>query len=118
MFDFRLPATKRKEFNKIRNDRLKQLISIHGLTCMLNLYCCDLNSGTAVDHLIPISTNKLNKELRQLKAEQGRKVITQSLGSNHIDNLVISCNNCNNYKKHRILERNKLIHILKEKKNK
>tara|TARA_R110002020_G_scaffold52867_3_gene148301 strand:+ start:103 stop:549 length:447 start_codon:yes stop_codon:yes gene_type:complete len=118
MFDFRLPEIKRKEFNRIRNNRLEELKSIHGLRCMLNLHCCDLSSGVAVDHLIPISTNKLNKVLRNLKAEKGKKVKTQSFGSNHIDNLVIACNNCNNYKKHRILESNEMIPILIAKKNK
>lgn len=115
MFDFRIPNIKRKEFNKIRNQRLEKLKHQHGLKCMLNLECCDLESGTAVDHLIPISSNKLNKELRDLKAEKGKKVKTQSFGSNHIDNLIIACSNCNNRKKHRMLDRDKMTSILKEK---
>lgn len=80
--------------------------------------CCDLDSGIVIDHLIPLSTNKLNKELRNLKPDKFKKVISQSFGSNHMDNLIIACNNCNNHKKHRILDRNKLLEILTEKENK
>jgi 5-methylcytosine-specific restriction endonuclease McrA len=50
-----------------------------------------------------------------MKAEKRRKVKTQSLGSNHIDNLIITCNNCNNHKKHKILDHDRMITILKEK---
>ena len=116
MFDFRPAAIKRKEFNKIRNQRLKTLQKKHGLTCMLNFEGCDLESGIAVDHLIPIASNVLNKTLRNLKAEKGRKVKAQSFGSNHLDNLIIACSYCNNHKKHRLLDREKMISILKEKK--
>ena len=83
--------------------------------CMLNLDCCDLESGTAIDHLIPISSNILNKELRDLKAKKGKKVKSQSFGSNHIDNLIIACNNCNNRKKHKMLDHRLMMSILKEK---
>ena len=115
MFDFRIPDIKRKEFNRIRNKILHTLKNQHGIKCMLKLECCDLESGTAIDHMIPISSNKLNKELRNLKAEKGRKVKTQSFGSNHIDNLIIACNNCNNRKKHRMLNHDIIMYILKEK---
>lgn len=115
MFDFRIPELKRKEFNRIRNQILERLKNHHGLKCMLNLDCCDLRSGIAVDHLIPISSNKLNKEIRKLKPDKGRKVKAQSFGSNHIDNLIIACSKCNNRKKHRMLDRDKMASILKEK---
>ena len=115
MFDFRNPDIKRKEFNKIRNQKLEILKVKHGLKCMLNFGCCDFESGIAVDHLIPLSTNKLNKELRNMKAIKGKKVKTQSYGSNHLDNLIIACSNCNNHKKHRILDRENIISILREK---
>ena len=101
--------------NRIRNKILYTLKNQHGIKCMLKLECCDLESGTAIDHMIPISSNKLNKELRNLKAEKGRKVKTQSFGSNHIDNLIIACNNCNNRKKHRMLNHDIIMYILKEK---
>jgi 5-methylcytosine-specific restriction endonuclease McrA len=115
LFDFRPPNTKRREFNLIRNLVLRQLLDIHGMKCMLNMECCNLASGIAIDHLIPLSTNMLNKAIRNIKPEKGKKVKTQSFGSNHIDNLLIACNNCNNHKKHRIIDREKLIEILVEK---
>ncbi|MBK6989183.1 MAG: hypothetical protein IPH33_13745 [Bacteroidetes bacterium] len=70
---------------------------------MLNLSMCDISSGIVIDHLIPLSTNQLNKSLRKLAPVKGKKVATQSFGSNHIDNLVIACASCNNHKKHRII---------------
>ena len=73
MFDFRIPEIKRKEFNKIRNQKLESLKAQFGIRCMLSLDVCDLESGIAVDHLIPISSNILNKEIRRLKAEKGKK---------------------------------------------
>lgn len=116
LFDFRPPAVKRAEFNKQRNRIFAELEKYHGKHCMLNYELCDPSSGFAVDHLIPLSTNKLNKELRQLKAETGKKVATQGFGSNHLDNLVIACTKCNNHKKHRFLESEKLREILELKK--
>lgn len=104
LFDFRPVIEKRKEFNKHRNKLKELLISNHGEECMLKLSMCDLSSGIAIDHLIPLSTNQLNKSLRKLKPIKGKKVATQSFGSNHIENLVIACANCNNHKKHRILQ--------------
>ena len=115
MFDFRPPEIKRKEFNKNRKRILEALRQKHGMNCMLKFDCCDIHSGITVDHLIPISSNKLNKELRNLKPEKGKKVKTQSFGSNHLDNLIIACSNCNNHKKHRILDHEKMAFILKEK---
>jgi len=104
LFDFRSPETKRKEFNQIRSKILIELSDLYGTDCMLKLDCCDLKSGTAIDHLIPLSSNILNKKLRNQKAEPGKKVRTQSIGSNHIDNLLIACNKCNNHKKHKFLD--------------
>lgn len=112
-FDFRNPIEKRKEFNSKRKSVLNQLVERHGLNCMLRLGCCDMKSGTAIDHLIPLSTNKLNKQLRQVVPQIGRKVPSQSYGSNHIDNLIIACSNCNNHKKHKILDSEQMNEILK-----
>jgi hypothetical protein len=116
LFDFRSPIIKRKEFNSLRDSLLSRLIEHYGCKCMLNLDGCNIQSGIAVDHLIPLSSNKLNKEIRNLSAEKGRKVKTQSFGSNHINNLVIACNNCNNSKKHRILSSDKMNQVLQVKK--
>ena len=116
LFDFRPPAIKRTEFNQCRRKILSQLIKKNGDKCMLALECCDPSSGITIDHLIPLSTNKLNKELRNMKPVKGRKVGSQSFGSNHLDNLIIACNKCNNRKKHRFLDREHLQKILSIKK--
>lgn len=116
LFDFRPAIIKRKEFNNQRNKILAQLEERHGHICMLRYANCDLSSGMQVDHIIPLSTNKLNKELRELKAEKGKKVVTQSIGSNHINNLILACANCNGHKKHRFLEPERLQEILRLKK--
>ena len=112
LFDFREPAIKRKEFNNKRKSILKHLLSEDGEICRLGFDCCDINSGIAVDHVIPLSSNVLNKRIRKVKPEKGKKVPTQSFGSNHIDNLIVACNNCNGKKKHNFLDSEKLQEIL------
>ncbi len=112
LFDFRPVSEKRREFSNIRHKIRKELISKFGEECMLNLSMCDISSGIVIDHLIPLSTNQLNKSLRKLAPVKGKKVATQSFGSNHIDNLVIACASCNNHKKHRILESKMLARII------
>ncbi|MFA5163249.1 MAG: hypothetical protein WC441_01845 [Patescibacteria group bacterium] len=104
MFDFRNPQVKRKEFNLIRNKVYKELVSKYGEKCQLNL-CSDCSKIKSfdVDHSIPLSTNKLNKLLRKLEPEVGKKVASQSFGSNNILNLRIACKRCNSFKKHKIL---------------
>ncbi|MFA5109473.1 MAG: HNH endonuclease signature motif containing protein [Patescibacteria group bacterium] len=104
MFDFRNPQIKRKEFNSIRNKIYKELVLKYGEKCQLNL-CpdCSKIKSFAVDHFIPLSTNKLNKLLRKLKPEAGKKVASQSFGSNDISNLRIACKRCNSFKKHKII---------------
>ncbi len=116
LFDLRPPNLKRSEFDKRRNELLNALVAEHGNKCFIAYSgLCDLASGRAVDHLIPLSSNKLNKELRGLAPEAGKKVLTQSFGSNHILNLIPACSNCNNHKKHRFLEPDHLKQILKMK---
>lgn len=125
-FDFRDPKTnwiKRKEFNKIKKQVKEDLIKKHGEVCQLwynNMNCrCDLDSGFVVDHFIPVSSNKLNKELvrrqKTTKDKNGKtvKVKTQSLWSNHPNNLIIACNVCNNHKKHRIPTKELIEKIMK-----
>lgn len=104
LFDFRDPKIKRLEFNKIRKDFYKKLIEKYGEVCQLKLRSdCSSIKKFDVDHFIPLSTNELNKQLRGLKPQNGKKVITQSFGSNDIFNLRIACKRCNAYKKHRII---------------
>lgn len=117
-FDFRSPLIKRQEFNKIRNKIYVQLVEVYGESCMLSIEgICDESSGFAVDHIIPLSTNELNKKIRHMKSiSQGKKVPTESYGSNHINNLAIACNKCNGYKKNKILTEEQLATIIKIKK--
>ncbi len=103
-FDFRPVKIKRREFNKNREKFYKILVEKYGNNCQLKLsYKCLKNKNLQIDHLIPLSSNVLNKILRNKKAKKGKKVITQSLGSNHINNLVLACKKCNGFKKHRII---------------
>lgn len=111
-FDFSDPSLKRKKFNSIRKEILTKLLTKYGKRCFLSYDCCDLNSGLNIDHIIPLSTNKLNKELRNIKPEKGKKVVTQSFGSNNEINLILTCQNCNFKKKHRLLTKDKIREIL------
>lgn len=93
---------------------LTALIAAHGRKCFIGYpELCALSSGIAVDHLIPLSSNKLNKELRRVAPKPGKKIRTQSFGSNHLRNLIIACSNCNNHKKHRFLEPDHLKQLMK-----
>jgi hypothetical protein len=98
--DPREPGTKRREFNRMRTLLYSYLARNDGLSCQLNLGVCDEDSGFDVDHLIPLSSNVLNKALRELKARPGKKVLTQAYGSNNPLNLVLACKRCNAHKKH------------------
>jgi 5-methylcytosine-specific restriction endonuclease McrA len=112
-FDFRDPETKRKEFNNIRQTILRELIKKYGSKCSLayeNL--CDEKSGLTIDHIIPLKSNELNKKLRELKGNAGKKAKSESYGSNNIENLAIVCSNCNGHKKHKFLEKEKLNSLL------
>jgi len=116
LFDFRNPHQKRKEFASIRTKILDQFIKQKGKICELNFpNICDLSSDFNIDHIIPLSSNILNKTLRKLHNEKGKKVKTQSFGSNNECNLILSCKKCNNHKKHRFLEKNQIRELLKNK---
>ena len=58
--------------------------------------CCT-GRAEVVDHVVPLSSNRLRKELR-VAAEAGRKVATQEIGSAHMSNLVGACKACNGRK--------------------
>jgi 5-methylcytosine-specific restriction endonuclease McrA len=102
-FDFRSPAVKRREFGRIRNKRLAELIEEFGEVCQLGGHPdCSMEKNWEVDHFIPLSSNELNKKLRHMRPANGKKVPTQSFGSNNFKNLVLACRRCNAAKKHRI----------------
>jgi 5-methylcytosine-specific restriction endonuclease McrA len=116
LFDFRSPQVKRAEFNRHRTHLLKSLREKYKDRCQLHLEgICDERSGWVVDHLIPLSSNILNKTIRNMPAAFGEKVLAQSFGSNHPNNLILACERCNNYKKHRFLSREQLKRILVDK---
>ena len=103
-FDFRHPAIKREEFNKIRKQVLKNLLQKYGKACQLRLHQdCSKVAVWEPDHIIPLSTNELNKKLRHMLRTGTEKVLRQSFGSNHPDNLTLACKRCNAFKKHRLL---------------
>lgn len=104
-FDSRDLAVKRKEFNSSRNKLLKQLLEARGEKCQLRLFE-ECEGKLVPDHMIPLSSNILNKYIYKLKAEKGKKIATQSFGSNHPENLLVACERCNNHKKHRFIRRN------------
>ena len=98
-FDFRDPALKRKEFNKIAKVTREKLIEKYGSKCQLQLLDSCTNTPDHVDHFIPLSSNELNKKLRNmgtLKIDgKLKKAPTQSFGSNNHLNFVLACANCN-----------------------
>lgn len=102
LFDFREPQIKRKEFNKIRSKIFQDLKSKFGSVCQLKCHQDCTNSADEVDHLIPLSSNVLNKQLRGFRANNGKKAPTQSFGSNHPTNFVLSCTRCNAFKNNKI----------------
>jgi 5-methylcytosine-specific restriction endonuclease McrA len=113
LFDLRPSRIKRSEFNRQMPRLRKELLKRYGRVCQLQLVeDCSIKAGLTVDHLIPLSSNKLNKELRKLTPLPGRKVASQSFGSNDLSNLLLACGRCNGHKKHRFLEREQLQRVL------
>ena len=101
LFDFRPPDLKRKEFNKIRHTVFQKLLDEYGNYCQLHCHEDCTGEAKEVDHLIPLSSNVLNKQLRNMMGQAGKKVPAQSFGSNHTSNFIMACKRCNAYKKHR-----------------
>ena len=112
LFDLSDPFLKRQAFNRIRNKAFRKLQDKFGDICMLNFHADCTNSADQVDHLIPLSSNILNKTIRAMKAEKGKKVTAQSLGSNNDRNFVLSCSRCNAAKKHHIPDNELLNKVL------
>lgn len=104
-FDFRDPKIKRADFDKLRPELFRELVGRNGLKCQLKIHSdCSKIARFEVEHVIPLSTNELNKKLRHIKRTSWQKVESQSFGSNNIKNLVIACSRCNAYKKHRFIK--------------
>ena len=92
---------------------LKELIKKYGENCQLQIHHeCSVVRKFEPDHLIPLSTNELNKKLRNMKRTSSGKVPAQSFGSNHPKNLILSCSRCNAHKKHKFLNKELLRKIL------
>jgi 5-methylcytosine-specific restriction endonuclease McrA len=109
LFDFRHPAVKRWEFDKTSKKVLQGLIEKYEGKCQLQIHPeCNNDNGFDPDHIIPLSTNVLNKELRKMVGADGKKAETQSFGSNHLRNLTLACKRCNSYKKNKILLQSEL----------
>ncbi len=111
LFDSRPVHEKRVEYRRSRLALLQQLHQTHGDTCQLRISSACTGKGETIDHIIPLSSNKLNKA-RRVPAPPGRKVPTQSIGSNHPRNLVLACASCNNHKKHRLLSPSEVRRLL------
>lgn len=104
MFDFRNQQIKRKEYNKIKKAFFVKLWRKYHGQCQLKIHPdCSKNGKLVLDHIIPLGSNELSKKLRKMKSVGGKKVPSQSFGSNHISNLTLSCERCNAAKKHKII---------------
>ena len=106
-FDFEHPAIKREKFNKIRKKVLKELLEKYGNECQLKIHPdCSKELIFEPDHIIPLSSNELNKKLRNMARFSSEKVERQSFGSNNMKNIVLAC------KKHKFLNKDVLSKIL------
>lgn len=115
-FDRRPALKKRREFNAICAKAKADLLQRFGPTCMLGYAgVCDPASGWEVDHLIPLQSNVLNKQLRGMERVQPKKVPSQSYGSNEPCNLILACRRCNGHKKNLFLEKEHLDAVLARK---
>lgn len=117
LFDCSSPVEKTKAFNKNKKSVLESLKDIQEDVCLLGFKgICDTTQGFENDHIIPLSSNSLNKALRHMKAvEKGKKVQSESYGSNHMNNLILACKACNQHKKHRLLSKEDYQEIFRKK---
>ncbi len=112
LFDFRHPAIKRWEFNKGKKKLLQELVLKYQGECQLRIHPdCSNVLIFEPDHIIPLSTNDLNKKLRHLTRVSTEKVPAQSFGSNSPKNLILACKRCNGFKKHKFLDEQILSRI-------
>ncbi len=105
IFDFRDSKLKRREFEKVREHLKGQMLAAGRTTCELRLLYTCIDNDLVLDHIIPLSSNELNKRIRKLPPPRGKKIKRQSFGSNHPSNLLVACAKCNGYKKHRFIRR-------------
>lgn len=104
-FDFREPSLKRTVFDKLKKLVMEEMVQEGRTRCELHLVAdCD-NQNLVLDHIIPLSSNELNKHLRKMTAPEGKKVPTQSFGANDRENFLVACAKCNNFKKHRFIKK-------------
>ena len=104
-FDFSDPTAKRRVFDGLKKRAMETMIEQGRTHCELQLIeDCD-SSKLVIDHIIPLSSNELNKHLRKMVAPVGMKVPAQSLGSNHPSNFLVACEKCNSFKKHRFIKK-------------
>jgi 5-methylcytosine-specific restriction endonuclease McrA len=119
LFDLREPPSiKRRELTSSKYKwAWKELEDKNGRVCQLHFVdSCDSNNPTCIDHVIPLISNELNKKLRKSKPlVAGKKIPSESFGSNDISNLVLACGKCNSNKKHRFLPREAMRRILRTK---
>jgi 5-methylcytosine-specific restriction endonuclease McrA len=117
LFDFSDTIDKRKAFNKIKKTIYEDLMLKQQGKCYLAFdSICDTSKEYQIDHIIPLSTNILNKHLRNITSvSSNKKVQTESYGSNHSNNLILTCKACNQHKKHRILEKEDYQEIFRNK---
>lgn len=109
LFDFKSPSIKREEYLKQREKLLDILHKRDKGVCQLQLNDrCTHDKEITIDHVIPLSSNILNKQIRHIARTTYKKVPSQSFGSNHIHNLILACANCNKHKKHRFLDKEKM----------
>ena len=104
-FDFSEPGEKRAVFNRIRKHIFREMTKEGRTQCELHLVKDCNNENLVIDHIIPLSTNELNKHLRNMAVPVGKKIPSQSFGSNHPSNFLVACEKCNGFKKHRFIRR-------------
>ena len=94
-----------REFAKVNKSIMAKLLADGRNRCELRLLESCNDTGLVLDHIIPLSSNELNKRIRKLPTPRGKKIARQSVGSNHPSNLLVACPKCNGYKKHRFIKR-------------
>ena len=105
LFDFETPT----KIKRALSASLPEVIKYRGTdSCMIayegrwvntrrNTRSCG-GKAEVVDHLIPISSNRVRKKLG-VKPLPSKKVESQEIGSAHISNLIPACSACNSRKK-------------------